>query len=90
MYTTERCPFCVMAKRLLAAEGAEFEEVSVDERRDLRDWLVEASAQATVPQIFINGDSIGGFQELAGLKRAGVLTERLAVAPSDANASLQR
>jgi glutaredoxin 3 len=81
IYTTDYCPYCVRAKDLLGRKQVPFKEVRVDSRSDLRSWLVSASGQRTVPQIFINGQSVGGFTELADLDRRGELDRRLAEAP---------
>ena len=73
VYRTEYCPYCVMAERLLRARGIPFKEVDVTGNRGTRDWLVQATRQRTVPQIFIGDRSIGGFTELAELDRRGEL-----------------
>lgn len=87
LYTTRWCGYCHAAKRLLKSLEVDFEEVSVEGRGDLRNWLMEASGQRTVPQIFINRESIGGYSELASLHQASELLPRLrqaqAVAESD-------
>ncbi|HEY4014720.1 MAG TPA: glutaredoxin 3 [Polyangiaceae bacterium] len=77
MYTTRTCPYCVAAKRLLSARAIAFEEVDVSGDRDKRDWLVEATGRRTVPQIFIRGRAIGGYEELAALDRSGELRTML-------------
>tara|TARA_B100000676_G_scaffold95897_1_gene95814 strand:+ start:262 stop:465 length:204 start_codon:yes stop_codon:yes gene_type:complete len=66
-----------MAKRLLARLDQEYEEIGVDADHEKRAWLVEATGQRTVPQIFIDGQSIGGYQELAALHQKGELEELL-------------
>ena len=81
VYTTTYCPYCVRAKALLAKKGASYTEVECTERPEVRDWLVEASKQRTVPQVFINGRSVGGFSDLAALEKAGGLDALLAEAP---------
>ncbi|MEM9694818.1 MAG: glutaredoxin domain-containing protein [Myxococcota bacterium] len=81
IYTTAYCGFCHAAKRLLGSKGVDYREVPADRRPDLRSWLVEASAQSTVPQIFINGTSIGGFSELAELETGGELDPLLEQVP---------
>ena len=83
IYTTDYCPYCVRAKGLLTKKQVPFKEVKVDTREDLRSWLMSASGQRTVPQIFINGEPVGGFTELADLDRKGVLDRKLAEAPAD-------
>lgn len=73
VYTKENCPFCVRAKALLARKGVAFEEIAVEGRDDLRTWLVEASGQRTVPQIFADERSLGGFTDVAALDKEGKL-----------------
>ena len=73
IYTTQVCPFCVRAKKLLARKGVPYHEISVEGRDDLRLWLVEASGQRTVPQIFAGERSLGGFTDLAALDAEGKL-----------------
>lgn len=75
VYTTLYCGYCVRAKALLKRLHIGFEEIDVSGDPAKRDWLVRASGQRTVPQIFIDGEPIGGFVELAALERAGGLHE---------------
>jgi glutaredoxin 3 len=77
MYTTRVCGYCVAAKRLLASRKVAYTEIDVTGDQAKRAWLVEATGQRTVPQIFIAGESIGGYEELAELDRAGHLAERV-------------
>ncbi|WP_437732863.1 glutaredoxin 3 [Sorangium sp. So ce1335] len=81
IYVTDYCGYCTMAKRLLSQKQVRFTQINVEDRDDLRAWLVKASGQRTVPQIFINGNSIGGFSELSALEKQGELDTRLAEAP---------
>ena len=67
IYTTPSCPFCVRAKRLLQARGIAYDEVDVAGDPELRADLVRRTGRRTVPQIFIDGEPIGGFEELAAL-----------------------
>ena len=80
VYSTDYCPYCVSAKRLLAARGIAFEEINVEGDDEKRRWLIQATGQRTVPQIFFGERSIGGFQELAGLDRTVGLAKALAEA----------
>jgi glutaredoxin 3 len=73
VYTTPMCPYCVAAKRLLAERGIPFDEVDVAEDASLRAEIVQRSGRRTVPQIFIDGHAIGGFEELRALDVAGDL-----------------
>jgi glutaredoxin 3 len=67
IYTTPSCPFCIRAKRLLDARGIGYVEVDVADDAALRADLIERTGRRTVPQIFIDGQPIGGFEELAAL-----------------------
>ena len=75
LYTTPSCPFCVRAKRLLAERHILYTEIDVSEDDDLREDVMQRTGRRTVPQIFIDGRSIGGFEELAELDAAGELRE---------------
>ncbi len=82
LYTTPWCPYCVQAKRLLGAKGVEYKDVDVSGDQEMRRKLVAMSGgRTTVPQIFINGEAIGGFDDMNALERAGKLDPMLAVAP---------
>ena len=79
VYTTEFCPYCVRAKALLKRKGVEFEEVDVTDDAALRQKMVELSGgRRTVPEIFINGKIVGGYDELKALDDAGELDSMLA------------
>ena len=79
MYTTLICPYCVRAKMLLKAKGVTYEEIDVTRDHEARAWLVQATGgRRTVPQIFINEESIGGFDEMRALDLAGELDKKLA------------
>ncbi|MGH7280965.1 MAG: glutaredoxin 3 [Polyangiaceae bacterium] len=78
VYSTNYCGYCVRAKMLLKKLGVKFEEVDVTNDPDKRDWLVKTTGKRTVPQIFINEQAIGGFDELAALERQGKLTAMIA------------
>lgn len=73
IYVTTRCPYCVMAKRLLESREIPYTSIDVTTDVETRQWLVEVSRQRTVPQIFIGERSIGGYDELSALDRAGKL-----------------
>jgi glutaredoxin 3 len=78
MYTTKWCPFCVMAKRLLAAKGVSVEEVAVDTNPTRRLEMMQRTGRRTVPQIFIGERHLGGFEEIAALDHKGELDPLLA------------
>ena len=80
VYTTKVCPYCIQAKALLKKKGVAFSEIDVSNDPEKRNWLVSSTGQRTVPQIFINDQPIGGFDDMAALNRKGeldrMLTER--------------
>jgi glutaredoxin 3 len=73
VYTKEHCPFCVRAKRLLDRKGVAYVEVNVEGDDQLRMWLMEATGQKTVPQIFVGERPLGGFSDIDALDRDGKL-----------------
>jgi glutaredoxin 3 len=81
MYTTKWCPFCVMAKRLLAAKGVAVEEIPVDTDPTRRVEMVQRTGRRTVPQIFIGERHVGGFDEIADLDHKGELDPLLSDIP---------
>ncbi|HUR39606.1 MAG TPA: glutaredoxin 3 [Verrucomicrobiae bacterium] len=81
MYTTKWCPFCVMAKRLLATKGVDVEEVPVDTDPARRAEMMQRSGRRTVPQIFVDERHLGGFDDIAALEHKGELDPLLAQVP---------
>jgi len=73
VYSKENCPYCVRAKALLDRKGVPYEEIDAEGKDEIRAWLVEASGQMTLPQIFVDGRSLGGFSDIDALDRAGKL-----------------
>ena len=79
IYTSPYCPYCHMARDLLAAKGAPFEEIDVTARAGLREEMREkAGGRYTVPQIWVGERHIGGCDDLYALDRAGGLDALLA------------
>jgi glutaredoxin 3 len=78
LYTTDFCPYCTSAKTLLAKRSVEYEEVNLARDPDGRTKLSELTGMITFPQIVIDGETLGGFQELLAVDRAGKLSELLA------------
>lgn len=79
IYTTMFCPFCWRAKALLSKKDVEFTEYDVGGSSDARTTMRErANGRRTVPQIFIDGQGIGGSDELAALDSTGKLDAMLA------------
>lgn len=79
IYTTKVCPYCVKAKRLLDAKDVDYVERDVTGDDAAREaLLVRSGGQRTVPQIFINGQHIGGCDNLYALEEQGKLDGLLA------------
>ena len=81
IYTTLVCPFCIRAKQLLDSKGVMYYETDVTTRLSLRKAMAErAGGRTSVPQIFIDGQHIGGCKDLLALERSGQLDRLLQVA----------
>lgn len=79
LYTKFTCSFCGRAKQLLSSKGVDYVEYDITMGGPKRDEMVKrAPGACTVPQIFINGSPIGGYDELSALERAGKLDNLLA------------
>ena len=78
VYSTAVCPYCVSAKNLLKAKGLEWTEVRIDTDAAQRDaMLTRSGGRRTVPQIFVNDQHVGGFDDLVAADRSGKLTQLL-------------
>ena len=83
MYSTEVCPFCIRAERLLRAKGVEeIAKVRVDLEPERRMEMVQKTGRRTVPQIYIGELHVGGYDDLVALDRAGRLEPLLAGEPA--------
>lgn len=79
MYSSMMCPFCFRAKALLKQKGAPFKEINVDMNPKARSEMRQkAGGRTSVPQIWINGEHVGGSDELHALDARGVLSTMLA------------
>ena len=80
VYATMWCPYCARARALLTKKGVAFTEIDLDAEPGRRAEMVQrAHGGRTVPQIFIDGEHIGGSDELAALDRAGKLDPKLGI-----------
>ena len=77
IYSTSWCPPCAAAKRMLTNMGQTVEEIDIEKEGISREKLNEITGGSTVPQIIINGKSIGGFDSLMSLNQDGTLKELL-------------
>jgi glutaredoxin 3 len=81
IYSTMFCGYCARAKNLLDKKGVDYVEIDIIEDSAKRDEMVErAGGRQTVPQIFIDGEHIGGSDDLYALERAGKLDAKLGIA----------
>ena len=78
MYSKPVCPYCTMAKQLLRQKQQEWTEIDVEADPARQDEMIERSGRRTVPQIFVGGRHVGGFDDLEALERAGTLDALLA------------
>ena len=69
IYTTNICPYCVMAKRLLDKKGVSYTEINVDTQTGLREEMMRKTKRRTVPQIYIGDLHVGGFDDLYALEQ---------------------
>ena len=81
MYATMFCPYCARARALFERKGVAYTEIDLTEQPGRRDEMIRrARGRTTVPQIFIDGEHIGGSDELVALDRAGRLDPKLGLA----------
>lgn len=81
MYSTQVCPYCQMAERLLKSRGVQnVEKILVDREPARREEMMQRTGRRTVPQIFIGDTHVGGYDDLSALDRAGGLAPLLEAA----------
>ena len=79
IYTKAFCPYCSRALALLRSKGVKPEDIDITMDRDLRQEMISrADGRTTVPQVFINGQHVGGSDDLAALDARGGLDPMLA------------
>lgn len=79
IYTKPFCPYCVAAKSLLHEKGVGYREIDVAKDEGERETMVRRSGRRTVPQIFIDGQHIGGYDDLSALDQQGGLDALLGI-----------
>ena len=80
VYSTRICPYCVRAKQHLTRKGVSYREIMVDDDPQQREEMMRITGCRTVPQILIDGQPIGGCDDLLALDRAGKLDPLLGLA----------
>jgi len=83
LYTKQWCPFCAKTKALLRAKGLEWRELDVTTDEALQQEMVERSGRRSVPEIFLGGELVGGYDDLARLNATGELDRRLGREPAE-------
>jgi glutaredoxin 3 len=82
MYSTMWCPYCARARALLQRKGVAFTDIDLIEQPQRREEMIRrAGGRTTVPQIFIDGEHIGGCDDMAALDRVGGLDKKLGLDP---------
>lgn len=77
IYSTDYCSYCVRAKTFFDSKNISYEEIRIDLEPEKRIEMEQLSGRRTVPQIFINGKSIGGCDDLMALAKSQQLNELL-------------
>jgi glutaredoxin 3 len=78
LYTTRWCPYCTRARTLLRRKGISFVDIDIDEDPRRRQEMIQrAGGRTSVPQIFIDGEHIGGSDDLVALDGTGRLDAKL-------------
>ena len=80
IYSKPTCPYCDLAKRLLASKGQVWTEIDIEAEPQRREEMIARSGRRTVPQIWIGERHVGGFDDLAELDRSGELDRLLGIA----------
>ena len=79
MYSSQFCPYCVNAERLLLNKGfKKIKKIMVDENPSYMDEMIKITGEKTVPQIFIGDHYVGGNDQLQAANRNGELDKLLA------------
>jgi glutaredoxin 3 len=80
VYTTDPCGYCRVAKALLDKRGIPYQEINLAKDPEGRAELVRLTGMMTFPQVVIEGESLGGYQELVAFDRSGGLAQLAAAA----------
>jgi glutaredoxin 3 len=81
IYTSAMCAYCVAAKNLLKQKGLDYSEIRIDTDPSQRDEMMKRAQRRTVPQIFIGGTHVGGFDDLVAADRSGRLAQLISPTP---------
>jgi len=81
IYTTRTCGYCRAAVKLLQDKGVRFENIDISLNNALREEMMRLSGRRTVPQVFIDDQSLGGYDDIAALNTNGELNSLLGLSP---------
>jgi thioredoxin reductase (NADPH) len=84
IYTKENCGYCEKAKDLFDSKGVEYETYNVTGDEELFEEMVErADGRKTAPEVFIDDELVGGWDDTKALDESGELDEKLGIASAD-------
>ena len=81
IYSSAICPYCLAAKNFLKSKGLDYREVRIDLDSLARKDMMDKAKRTSVPQIFVNGVHVGGFDDMVAMDRAGNFAPLLEQAP---------
>ncbi|MFW5995994.1 MAG: glutaredoxin 3 [Halanaerobiaceae bacterium] len=90
IYTLKNCPYCRKAKNFLQSKGFTYREYGIEEEKNKREMKERTDGAKTVPQIFIEGQLVGGYDDMIEMKASGELAELLGLDGEDDNFSYER
>lgn len=73
VYTKNNCPYCTWAKQLLESKNIGYQEINIEDHPEKRSEMEQLSNRRTFPQIIINNQAIGGYDDLSALAKSGKL-----------------
>jgi len=79
IYSKDWCPYCKKAKALFKSKGLDYTEIDITSNLERQEEMIRRSGRRTVPQIFVNGEAVGGYDDLAILNDKGALDQLLGV-----------
>jgi glutaredoxin 3 len=79
IFSSPQCSYCIRAKELLTARGAAFTDLDISTPGQRDEFVRRLPRARSVPQIFIDGLHVGGFEDLEILQHNGRLDELLSV-----------
>jgi GrxC family glutaredoxin len=83
IYSKQWCPYCLKAKSLLKSKGLSYEDIDVTEDMAQKQEMIARSGRRTVPQIFIDGKAMGGYDDISQLNATGELDKMLGMPPGN-------